>query len=296
MLQPLRGTRCTSPCAPSMATRSARPQLVLVHDMSFVARRSEETRSYLFYFFIALGACDRAHHGRHRAALLARLGARSARAPARRGHPATVAPAATAPELRPIARDMRRPDPRSRAPVPPARRQPAHLGPAGAARDAAQRAARQRRDRGGEPRALHPHAHRRGHPAAASGERARHRARAGHARVLRHLDRARQRLRRPRDRRSQGPHRRAAGAPALPGAAHLAHQGRRARLLRGIRERGAVAALPHRPCAPDVSRERLRAVPDASTAKFADAVAAEAKSARTRWSSSRTITSRCCRG
>jgi len=31
------------------------PQLVLVHDMSFVNRRSEETRRYLFYFFIALG-------------------------------------------------------------------------------------------------------------------------------------------------------------------------------------------------------------------------------------------------
>ncbi len=30
-------------------------RLVLVHDMSFVARRSEETRRYLFYFFVALG-------------------------------------------------------------------------------------------------------------------------------------------------------------------------------------------------------------------------------------------------
>jgi trehalose 6-phosphate synthase len=29
--------------------------LVLVHDMSFVVRRSEETRKYLFYFFVALG-------------------------------------------------------------------------------------------------------------------------------------------------------------------------------------------------------------------------------------------------
>ena len=32
-------------------------RLVLVHDMSFVERRSEETRRYLFYFFVALGAC-----------------------------------------------------------------------------------------------------------------------------------------------------------------------------------------------------------------------------------------------
>src|SRR5207248_9598041 len=30
--------------------------LVLVHDMSFVARRSEETRKYLFFFFVGLGA------------------------------------------------------------------------------------------------------------------------------------------------------------------------------------------------------------------------------------------------
>jgi trehalose 6-phosphate synthase len=30
--------------------------LVLLHDMSFVERRSEETRQYLFYFFVALGA------------------------------------------------------------------------------------------------------------------------------------------------------------------------------------------------------------------------------------------------
>ncbi|HMJ59709.1 MAG TPA: hypothetical protein VK467_11265, partial [Gemmatimonadales bacterium] len=29
--------------------------LVLVHDMSFVARRSEETRKYIFYFFLGLG-------------------------------------------------------------------------------------------------------------------------------------------------------------------------------------------------------------------------------------------------
>src|SRR5215467_13168272 len=32
-------------------------KLVLVHDMSFVERRSEETRRYLFYFFGALSAC-----------------------------------------------------------------------------------------------------------------------------------------------------------------------------------------------------------------------------------------------
>jgi trehalose 6-phosphate synthase len=40
----------------SLASDSARSgELVLVHDMSFVGRRSEETRKYLFYVFAALG-------------------------------------------------------------------------------------------------------------------------------------------------------------------------------------------------------------------------------------------------
>src|SRR5438128_4084065 len=39
-----------------LAIRGARTgRLVLVHDMSFIARRSEETRKYLFLFFIGLG-------------------------------------------------------------------------------------------------------------------------------------------------------------------------------------------------------------------------------------------------
>ena len=39
---------------PSEAAPAGR--LVLVHDMSFITRRSEETKRYLFYFFMALGA------------------------------------------------------------------------------------------------------------------------------------------------------------------------------------------------------------------------------------------------
>ena len=31
-------------------------KLVLVHDMSFIQRRSEETKKYVFYFFVGLGA------------------------------------------------------------------------------------------------------------------------------------------------------------------------------------------------------------------------------------------------
>ena len=81
-------------------------RLVLVHDMNFVERRSEETRRYLFYFFIALGACIALItvviaqlswrgwvHG-----LRALLRGEGILRPARWG---------TAPELRPIARDLR---------------------------------------------------------------------------------------------------------------------------------------------------------------------------------------------
>ena len=35
----------------------ATANLVLVHDMSFIERRSTETRRYLFYFFVVLGLC-----------------------------------------------------------------------------------------------------------------------------------------------------------------------------------------------------------------------------------------------
>ena len=40
---------------PLTSDSTAAGRLVLVHDMSFVERRSEETRRYLFYFFIGLG-------------------------------------------------------------------------------------------------------------------------------------------------------------------------------------------------------------------------------------------------
>ena len=38
-----------------LVTRRPDGKLVLVHDMSFIARRSAETKQYLFYFFIGLG-------------------------------------------------------------------------------------------------------------------------------------------------------------------------------------------------------------------------------------------------
>jgi len=81
-------------------------KLVLVHDMSFVERRSEETRRYLFYFFIALGACIALI-----TVVIAELSWRGwvqgLRALLRGEGILRPAQSSTAPELRPIARDLR---------------------------------------------------------------------------------------------------------------------------------------------------------------------------------------------
>jgi trehalose 6-phosphate synthase len=80
-------------------------RLVVVHDMNFVDRRSEETRRYLFYFFLALGAC---------VALITvtivqvswRGWVSGLRALLRGDGTVRHSGAETAPELRPIARDV----------------------------------------------------------------------------------------------------------------------------------------------------------------------------------------------
>ena len=97
--------------------------------------------------------------------------------------------------------------------------------------------------------------------AADPGQRPRRGARAGHARVRRHLDRSRQRLGRPRDRR------RATTALRVPpdDPAYTLRRvwligGGAGRLLLWLRQRRALAALPHRLRAPDLPRERLGAV------------------------------------
>jgi trehalose 6-phosphate synthase len=81
-------------------------QLVLVHDMSFLERRSEETRRYLFYFFIALGACVALI-----TVIIAQLSWRGwvqgLRALLRGEGIIRPTAAITVPELRPIARDLR---------------------------------------------------------------------------------------------------------------------------------------------------------------------------------------------
>jgi trehalose 6-phosphate synthase len=81
-------------------------RLVLVHDMSFVQRRSEETRLYAFYFFIGLGAVISMITG-----IIAQLSWRGwvegTRAIMRGEGLLRPAEKITVPELRPIASDLR---------------------------------------------------------------------------------------------------------------------------------------------------------------------------------------------
>jgi trehalose 6-phosphate synthase len=86
---------------------SAPARLVLIHDMTFVERRSEETRRYLFYFFVALGVIVALI-----TVVIAQLswrgwvhGLRSLLRGEGLVRPASVV--AASPELRPIARDVR---------------------------------------------------------------------------------------------------------------------------------------------------------------------------------------------
>ena len=98
-----------------------------MHDMSFVERRSEETRRYLFYFFVALGACVALI-----TVVIAQLSWRGwvhgLRALLRGEGILRPSGRRTAPELQPIARDLRDADPRPRAPVPAARRRASASG------------------------------------------------------------------------------------------------------------------------------------------------------------------------
>jgi trehalose 6-phosphate synthase len=81
-------------------------QLVLVHDMSFIQRRSDETKMYVFYFFIGLFAVVSMITG-----VIAQLSLRGwvngTLALLRGEGILTPAKAAAVPELQPIARDLR---------------------------------------------------------------------------------------------------------------------------------------------------------------------------------------------
>ncbi|MFO1414519.1 MAG: trehalose-6-phosphate synthase [Burkholderiales bacterium] len=79
-------------------------ELILVHDMSFIERRSEETRRYLFWFFAALAASVALI-----TVVIAQLSWRGWVAGLRallRGEGILRPSAGTAPELKPIARDV----------------------------------------------------------------------------------------------------------------------------------------------------------------------------------------------
>ena len=80
-------------------------ELVLLHDLSFIERRSQDTRRYLIILIAGLGGAIALDHRDRRPAELARLGLRRARADARRGPDA--ADGVLAPELAPLAVDLR---------------------------------------------------------------------------------------------------------------------------------------------------------------------------------------------
>ena len=229
--------------------------------MSFVARRSEETRRYLFYFFAALSAAIALI-----TVVIAQLSWRGwvqgLRALLRGEGILRPARASTAPELRPIARDLReliRDLERQYRPL-----------------DGSQRIWDQQALRATLRSELHgndvivvanrePYIHTR----TAEGIRLQHPA-SGLVTALEPVMRAcsgtwiahgsgsadRETVDRS-DRIAVPP-----GASDLSAPANLAHQGGRGRLLRGIRERRAVAAVPHRARPADVPLERFRILPD----------------------------------
>ena len=152
-VRPLTGVASPVDTIPTAAAGT--PELVLVHDMSFIERRSEETRRYLFYSsrarrvsvaLITVVIAQLSWRGwvaGLRALLrgegMLRPSADGARAAADRARRAG-APA------------------RARASVPADRREPAALDAGHAARRAARRDARQRHHHRVQPRALHPRA------------------------------------------------------------------------------------------------------------------------------------------
>jgi len=91
---------------PITTANGASGRVIIAHDMTFIERRSEETRRYLFYFFVALGAIVALI-----TVVIAQLSWRGwmqgMRALLRGEGLWRPAAAFTAPELRPIERDVR---------------------------------------------------------------------------------------------------------------------------------------------------------------------------------------------
>ena len=123
--------------------------------MSFVERRSEETRRYLFYFFVALGAIVALI-----TVVIAQLSWRGwvqgLRALLRGEGLLRPASAADVPELRPIARDVRELMRELEAQYRPRDESQLAWTPETLRAILQGRAARQRRDRRQQPRAVHP--------------------------------------------------------------------------------------------------------------------------------------------
>ena len=248
-----------------VATAPAPPAAlaVIVHDMSFVERRSEETRRICSGFFVALGAIGGADHRRHRAAVVARLGAWHARPAAGRGAAGPVAAHRRAGAATDRARPARA-DPRSRGRARAARRRARRLDAGDAARDPAQRAARERRS-SWSPTASPTSTCARGEASASSAPRA-----ASSPRSSRSCAPARARgsptaAARPTGTWSTGTTacRSRPEQPGVPAPPGLAHPGGGSGLLLRLRERRAVAAVPHRARAPDVPHGGLGSVPRA---------------------------------
>jgi trehalose 6-phosphate synthase len=182
---------------PIVSEAGLQGDLVLMHDLSFIERRSQDTRKYLIILIAGPGRRDGAGHRHRRAAELARLGVGRAGAAARRG-PGAAAGAAVARTRAAGGRPARTPArPGGRGPPRPALR--GRVERRAAAVAAAHATARRRGDRGLQPRAVRARTPAgRQHGGAAARQRPGHRRRAGDARLLGHLDRARQRQRRPR--------------------------------------------------------------------------------------------------
>ena len=168
------------------------------------------------------------------------------------------------------------------------------VDPRRAARDPARGAPWPGHHRRLQSRTVHPRAARRRDRRPAAGERPGHGARTDHARLLRHVDRARQRLRRPRSGGPARPGERAGGPSRLPACDASGSRRGRGRLLLRIRERGALAALPYRARTPDVPHFGLGAVRDGQP-PLRPRGASRRRTPRTPSCSSRTITSPCCR-
>ncbi|MCK7500942.1 MAG: hypothetical protein MZW92_70375 [Comamonadaceae bacterium] len=250
-------------------------ELVLLHDLSFIERRSQDTRRYLIGLITALGVGHRADHDGRRAARAGAAGCNGARA-LMRGEGLLTPARRPAPELAAAGGRTARPPARPRGRVPPLAGTRGRVdGRSGCARCCAPSCSG---DQVIVVSNREPYIHERGDGGdrrQAPGQRPRHRGRAGDARLLGHLDRARQRRRRPRGRRRGRPRR-----ACRPGTRSYTLRRiwltpeEEQRLLLRLRQRGPVAAVPRGPRAAGVPRIATGSATATVNQRFADAVVA----------------------